>query len=281
NSADGTIEICKQMDDSNWMPSGPPNGPQRASVIEGGGNGPDGGSPYNGTPFYFSINGGTPIEVDAGACSPAIAVPAGTATVQEESTPNFNLEGFTAVGPDGSSRLVSGTNPITVNVPFGGVGNETLVTATNKVQTAQVKVCKELDTAVPAGKTFHFDATFELGNGDWEGDYPLSLKPTGDGPSGEVCTNLSMPVPVIDGQGDPTTITVTECDSPFGYTDDGADIVEPTSITYAGNGSVVEGSPTVYQPGDSKDLDGSYNIQANLGQGVNEITFLNSFVVDP
>jgi hypothetical protein len=264
NSADGTVEICKNIDDA-WMP----NDPSRT-----------GGSPFNGTPFQFKVNGGDPITVDAGACSRAISVPAGTATVEELTTDHFFLESMTAEGPRGENRLVSGTNPITVSVPAGGVGNETLVTATNKVDTGRVKVCKELGPTVPAGKTYSFEVTYHL---KWDFSEWLKLTPTGQGPDGEVCSYLSHPLPVIDPAGNPTKVTVTEGPSPFGIATnpDGSKqlIVEPTSITYDGNGSVVASKTA--QPGDPISFDGTYFLCAELGFGVNEITFLNDFVVDP
>jgi hypothetical protein len=275
NRANGTIEICKNIDDSNWHRSW-----SKYSKDEYN------GSPYDGTPFQFSVNGGAPITVKAGYCSAPLSVPAGTATVEELATPNFSLVGFTAVGPDGKTRLVSaGTdNPITVNVPWGGVGNETLVTATNQVNTGQVKVCKMLDDKTPVGKSFKFETTFSVGNG-WYDSY-LTLTPTDNGPAGEVCGWLSAPLPVINWHGDPITVTVTECASPFGVDSNGMPIVEPTSITYDGNGTFVESlsyGPTV-TPGPAAtdpDADGSYHLSADIGQGVNVITFTNSLVLDP
>ena len=270
NAADGTVEICKQIDDGNW---------QRGAQTLSRGRQEQDGSPYDGTPFHFSVNGGSPITVLAGACSPAISVPAGTATVSEiQDTPDFNLVGFTASGPDGSSRLLSGTNPITVAVPAGGVGNESLVIATNRVQTAQVKVCKELND-VPVGKTWDFTTSIDFGNDSYDYKYDTTLTPTGEGPSGEACGFLSSPLPVIDANGNPLQATVTEGTSPFGYSTTSGPIVEPTEIDYDGNGNAV--SSKVFTAGDTSDDDGTYFLTANLGQGVNEFTFVNSLVVDP
>jgi hypothetical protein len=250
NMANGTIEVCKQMTDWN----------------------------YNGLPFQFKINGGSPITVNAGQCSAPISVPAGTATVEELAKKDFSLVGFTAVGPDGGNRLISGTNPITVSVPYGDVGNETLVTATNKVNTGQFKVCKILDTNVPVGKTYTF--TNKVKSGGQTNTWTTSLTPTGTGAAGEVCSGLSYDYPVVLPDGSRTVVTVTEGPSPFGLTSDGKPIVEPTSITYSGNGAQI-GSADVYQPGDPGSKDGTYHISARLGQGVNVITFTNSLVLDP
>jgi hypothetical protein len=286
--ADGTIEICKQIDDSQWLTREYKGGgePQGLEVREDG-------SPYDGTPFSFSVNGGSPITVDAGECSGPIIVPAGTATVSEVAQDNFNLEGFTAVGPDGTSRLVSGSNPITVNVPWGGeslqgIGNETLVTATNRVDVGRIKVCKVLDVGVPVGKTFDFDTTVDSGTTSdaWFG-FSSELTPTADGAAGEVCSGLSSYIPVVqpyDGTDPdslaPTTFTTTEGDSPFPGTTDDQETVEPTSITYGGNGDLTDSK--VFVSGDTESVDdGTYYGTADLGQGINALTFLNSIVVDP
>ena len=247
NMADGTLEICKTL----------PH--------------------YEGLPFQFSVNGGSPITVKAGACSPPISVPAGTATVEELPKPNFALVGFTATGPDGNSRLVSGTNPITINVPFGGVGNETLVTATNRVTTAQLKVCKVLDPGVPVGKSYDFYTEYTVWGKSFRDE--TTLQPTDVGPAGEVCGYLSYPFPVVLPDGSGVDVTVTEGPSPFGLDQNDNPIVEPTQITYEGNGTA--SAPSVWQPGDTGAKDGTYGISAELGQGVNVITFTNSLVLDP
>jgi hypothetical protein len=197
--------------------------------------------------------------------------------VQELAAPYFNLVGMTASGPDGSSRLLSGTNPITVAVPAGGAGNETLVIATNRVQTAQVKICKMLDGNVPVGKTYSFTTTFSV-DGRSFSDY-VELTPTATGPDGEVCSYLSAPLPVIDPSGQPITFSTTEGASPFGLTDSGQLIVEPTAITYDGNGTA--GPSKVWMAGDTSDDDGTYYGSAAVGQGVNVLTFTNSLVLDP
>lgn len=266
NRADGTIEICKRID-NGWM--------KKAESLSTGSL--DGWSPYNGWAFQFSVNGGDPITVLAGQCSRPITVPAGTATVQELATDYFNLVGFTATGPDGSSRIASGTNPVTVNVPAGGVGNETLVIATNRVQTGQVKICKMLDPNVPVGKTFSFTTRF------WIDGYSFSayteLTPTAVGPDGEVCSYLSAPLPVIDPSGKPISFKTTEGNSPFGLKQDGSLLVEPTDIAYDGNGAMV--SSKVWQSGDTSADDGTYYGCATIGQGVNVMTFTNGLVLDP
>jgi hypothetical protein len=287
DEAMGTIEICKQMDDSNWYTKwqGYDNGPDLN--VPGKGE----GSPYDGTLFWFAINGDTTheIAVAAGECSRPIQVPAGTATILEDLGPgsNFHLDSFTAVGPDGSSRLLtSGTaNPITVSVPWGGtsdqgVGNETLVTATNSVNTGQIKVCKILGPGMPYGpdKSYDFETTWKIGN-HYFSQY-VTLTPTGDGTDGEVCGFLTGPIPVVDGNGDPIEFTTTECSVPTIYTTgtppeplpSGA--VEPTDVTYSGNGVEIDSNVYGQDPP-------PYYLSADLGQGVNVVTFTNSLLLDP
>ena len=58
------------------------------------------------------------------------------------------------------TRLLSGAhvNPASVVVPYGGVGNETVVTFTNVVDPTQFKICKQ-ETSADAnlsGGTFNF-----------------------------------------------------------------------------------------------------------------------------
>jgi hypothetical protein len=127
------------------------------------------------------------------------------------------------------------------------------------------------------GKSFRFATRF------WVGNYSFTewttLTPTATGPDGEVCSYLSAPLPVIDPNGDPITFRTTEGPSPFGLTDGGALIVEPTSITYDGNGSA--GPAHVWQMGDPGSADGTYYGSATIGQGVNVLTFTNGLVLDP
>ena len=187
NQAYGTIEICKNMINSDVA--------------------------YTNL-FQFSVNGGTSFGVNAGRCSGPMTVPAGTATVQEATLKNFTFVSATATGPDGSSRVISGTNPLTVSIPFpGGSGNETLVTFVNKVQRAQFKICKIVDpgSLTPlGGLNFNFLWT-TVGNGTTTNS-TAGVTPPYDGPGGS-CTGILGPtggVPVVNPNGTATTITVVE-----------------------------------------------------------------------
>jgi hypothetical protein len=264
NEALGTIEICKILDDHVWM---------------GGQRGGSWDSPYNGTPFQFQVNGGAPFTVLAGQCSGPITVSAGTATVFELATPNFTFQRYTAVGPDGTTRIARGShgvdNPITVNVPFGGVGNETLVTAINHVNTGQIKVCKINNGPSVGVYSFTFKTTYtNQGVMYTKND---TLHPTEAGVP--VCSGLTRPIPVVQPNGQPTTFTTTEGPSPYIHDEFGNPTVEPTSIVYGGNGQVIE--IRAWQQGDTIAQDGTYHGTATLGQGINVFTFTNSLVLDP
>ncbi len=97
--------------------------------------------------FNFSVNGGASFPVMAepapGLCSQPFQVPAGTATIQElETNPNFFLKSATAEGYPEGNALISGptsNGTITVSVPFGGVGNETVATFTDAVSNGSVQ----------------------------------------------------------------------------------------------------------------------------------------------
>jgi len=236
NQAEGTIEICKDYAD-----------PQT-----------------DGQPFQFTVNGGAPITVLAGECSPAIAVPAGTATVDELASTNYHEVSVTAIGPDGSNRIISGTgiapdlNPITVSVPFGGVGNETLVTYTNAVNTGEFKICKTTsatngvnDGVLLAGDTFTFDYTYTVAGLPTPGTTSLTI-PTNAQSGVIVCSGILATLPVVNADGTPVYVDIAEDGFPGVYVD---------SVTYAGNGTNFgyEGAASSF----------------DLGIGVNAVTYDN------
>ncbi|MDQ6697809.1 MAG: hypothetical protein M3Z46_10190, partial [Actinomycetota bacterium] len=169
NQALGTVEVCKVAADASTATQ----------------------------TFQFSVNGAAAINVRAGGCSAPIVVPAGTATVNELAKANFTFVSSAAVGPDGTSRVVSGTNPVTVSVPFGGVSNETSVTFTNRVNTGVFKVCKtSSDSSLPMGTVFSFTTT-------GASTAPLAVA-VGD------CSAQSVAIPVVNPAGQPNSVTVTE-----------------------------------------------------------------------
>jgi hypothetical protein len=210
NEALGTVEVCKKAaDDSTATQS-----------------------------FDFSVNGSAPITVAAGQCSDPIAVPAGTATVAEADAANFHLVNVVATGPTSDNRLQSGTNPVAVLTPFGGVENETVVTFTNAVNTGQWKVCKASTEPTLQNVTFNFS---------WGNGGSAALEP------GQ-CSLLSDPIPVVLSDGTHPAIEVFESE-PAG--------VEASDIAIA-NGSVVE-AVTGSQP----------HVIFVVNQGVTQVTFTN------
>jgi hypothetical protein len=212
NQAWGTVEICKVAADKSTSTQ----------------------------TFQFSVNGGPAFSVKAGQCSAPIPVPAGTASVFELGLPNFHLVSVTATGPTGDNRLISGTNPVTVSTPFGGVENETVVTFTNAVNTGQLKICKV--SSEPTLQDVSFNFVYQ--GGGVEGS--AWLKP------GE-CSALSGPIPVVDPDGYPYPIFVLE------YVPSGVDV----SSIIVNNGTLV-----------GYDLEtGSALITVN--QGVTTVTYTN------
>jgi hypothetical protein len=103
---------------------------------------------------------------------PPIEVPAGTATVSEVIGKNLFLDSISTVSssdPFGARLLTGGgptlanpnavpVNPASVTVPYGDVGNETVVTFLNVVDPTQFKICKQETSsdAMLAGSTFNF-----------------------------------------------------------------------------------------------------------------------------
>ena len=215
NQAWGTIEICKNAAD-----------PSTATQT-----------------FQFSVNGGPAISVHAGGCSPAIPVPAGTTNVTELAKSNFHLTTVTAVGPAGESRLLSGTNPVTVSTPFGGVENETLVTFTNAVNTGSFKVCKRATDPGLTNVTFTFRYSYTVNGTPYTGVF--YLKPGG-------CSAITGTIPVVDPQGNPIPITVSE---------DGIIGVNVDHI-------VVSNGNTVTSPND-------HTVVFSVNQGVTTVDFYN------
>ena len=178
--------------------------------------------------FHFSIDGATSgplsdVQVAAGHCSMPLVVNAGQHTIRENLARTtdlgkpagwaFEFVGATATGPTGDNRVVGpGGNPVTVNVPYfadPANGGETLVTITNRVLRAQVKICKIVD---PGSLT-------ALGANVWQ--YSVdAIGHGGTGPSyasNGTCTGLIVPQgndqsagwQVING-GNPVTVEVTE-----------------------------------------------------------------------
>jgi hypothetical protein len=218
NAALGTIEVCKKALDASTA----------------------------GQTFQFSVNGGAPFSVQAGKCAPPQVVLAGTATVQELPKANFTFDHSTATGPTGDNRVVSGANPVTVSVPFGGVENETTVTFYNRVNTGVYKVCKESSDPGLAGIQFAFTSTYTVNGTTVNNNYTLA--------PGE-CSAQSDPIPVVQANGAPVTVNVTE--APKAGT-------QVTGIAVTGAGALVASNPA----------NGTSSF--TIGQGVTIDTYTNA-----
>lgn len=217
----------------------------------------------------FTVNGGTPFEVQGGDCSAPIEVVAGagTATITETIAPNYYFEGVTAVAAVESAgpvnELVSGAtvNPAVVNVPYGNVGNETVVTYTNGVDPTAIKICATEPSATPDGQTVNFDWSYtdsdqEIDPTVYEGSRIPNLTITASDPA--PCELFNGP-PVFDPEGNPYMLTITETS----ISDPSAVV---TGISYQGNGSE-DGTTGV--PGIPA------SITITLGLGSNAVTFTN------
>ena len=179
----------------------------------------------------------------------------------------FAFVSSTATGPTGDNRATSGTasnggNPITINVPYFDDptnGGETLVTFTNRVLRAQVKVCKVVDpgSLTPLGNNVWSYHAVALGLGSATPDQTAS---------NGTCTGLIAPGDgssagwqVVTTSGAPVAVTVTE--------------------------SLVSGSPAWFISGASVDNGAAttingHNITFVLVPGINVLTVTNKFAID-
>ncbi len=222
------------------------------------------------------------VTVRGGECSAPIWVPAGSATVSEAADPGFylwNVSTQSASDPMGTRLLTSDTtNPAVVSVPYGGVGDETVVTFTNTVDPSQFKICKQETSADAAlsGATFDFTWSFsftdtELDTADFSDGDPSgtsltigSVTPTN--PTGLVCSRLFNGPPSILPDGGTASVTVTETPTDLPG-------VEADGYTYQGNGSVIADGTSTFPVVVSDDA--SANVEFTPGAGINVITFTN------
>ncbi|MGD0440904.1 MAG: hypothetical protein ABSB52_09795, partial [Acidimicrobiales bacterium] len=138
------------------------------------------------------------------------------------------------------NELVTGAtvNPAVVNVPYGDVGNETVVTYLDGVDPTAIKICATDPSVAPDGQTVDFSWSYYDSNPGIEadifrGNLP-SLTITASDP--DPCELFNGP-PVIDPWGFPYILTLTETDIT------GAPSIGVTGISYQGNGSVVDNAP--------------------------------------
>ncbi len=234
NEALGWVEVCKNAADASTA----------------------------GQTFNFSVNGGSAIPVMTGQCSQPIQVPAGTATVNEiQANPNYYLANVSTVSvtdPTGS-RLLSGstTNPATVAVPFGGVGNETIATFTNAVNQGAFKICTAQTSpdANLQGSSFPYSYTYTVNGATTTGSVNLTVPLTGS-----TCSNIIGSIPVVNANGTPVTVSVT-AGVPSAIS------VNLTGVQYQGSGSVISAPslPSTFPA----------TMSFSLGMGMNVTTWTN------
>ena len=252
----GYVEVCKYFEETPW-----------------------GGANYNANrTATFSVNGGPSFLVAGGACSAPIQVPAGTATVSESIGNGFylyNVSTFSATDVFGT-RLLSGAtvNPASVVVPYGGVGNETVVTFTNVVEPTQFKICKQ-ETSADAnlsGGTFSFGYSFSVDGRGTSGAVSLTIAPvSAANPTGLVCSGLIWGPPAIDPSGAAIPVAIWETPTSLPG-------VQLDSVTYQGNGSL-KTDPTNGGLDPVQVSQGYPGIACiDPGAGINVVTFTNGAV---
>jgi len=243
----GTIEVCKNY----WAPYD---------------------ANYNVLSAGFTVNGGAEFWVQGDTCSAPITVPAGVATVSEAAQANFQLIHVSTKSATDlfGTRLLTGdtVNPAQVTVPYGGVGNETVVTFTNTVDPTQFKICKQ-ETSADAnlvGDTFTFTYSWADTHGydlSGSGEVSVTIAPvTATNPTGLACSELIWGPPAVDPSNYAIPMNVSELptSNPAG--------VQVTAVGYQGNGSVVASDTKL------PSTDGAW-ICIDPGAGINVVTFTN------
>ena len=160
--------------------------------------------------FNFSIDGSMKTQpVAAGRCGQPQIVTAGNHTVKEVNIPyGFQFVSSAATGPTGDNRCAAvadcGTRSRSAcrgsTTPTNG--GETLVVFTNKVQRAQIKICKliEAGSETPLGDlNYSFTGTV---SGTRVAPVSGCEQLHGSAPDGRL--------PIVDANGTPVTFTITE-----------------------------------------------------------------------
>jgi hypothetical protein len=265
----GGIEVCKDFNPP-WYANG--TNSATFTVTDGSFS----------TTFTLTPNG------NGGGCSGEMAVPVGTATVDETTANegNFYLESISTISasdPLGARLLTAGTtaagyalpaNPATVSVPYGGVGNTTEVTFTNGVDPTQLKICKQTTSAAVVGDTFTFywEYTSWIGfvhSGD------VNLTVTSVEP-GIVCSDLLLSQfyfagpPAVNPDGSVTPIYVYEAPNTY-------DDVAATAGTWSGTPGL--GGKLLSSSASGTPNDGAC-VEFDPGAGINIVTFTNEIVLD-
>ena len=260
NQALGQLEICKAM-------------------LVDHKNGVDDSNFNNIAIFHFSIDGATSgplsdVQVAAGHCSMPLIVNVGQHTIRENLarttvngktiTLGFAFVSATATGPTGDNRVVTSGNPVTVSVPYfadPANGGETLVTITNRVLRAQIKVCKVVEpgSVTPlAGDTWQYSAVSLQAL--------TSATPNQTATNG-TCTGLIVPGDpsqsagwqIIDTSGSPIDLIVVETT----FSGPGLWVIQDASVDnpYPGTPTSLKANTFLWSP----------------GPGVNVVTITNKY----
>ncbi len=215
------------------------------------------------TSFEFSIDGGPQFPVQAGECSQAIEVPAGTASIQEFQTdPDFYLANVSTVSvtdPTGSRLQTwnATTGVATVTVVSGTVDTETVATFTNDTRQGAFKICTGQTSpgAALAGVVFPYLWTYTVNGVTSSGTVDLAVQTLG-----ETCSAISADIPVANTDGTPVDVSVT-AEAPS------VQSVDLAGFLYQGAGSLITPPKTP----------GAFPQTAtfSLGAGINIANFTN------
>jgi hypothetical protein len=113
-------------------------------------------------PFQFTVDGQS-VTVPTGGCSADMRVPAGHATVVEQSNAYTQVTGISTVPQDAlaSSNLQSRTS--IVNVPAGDISNATTVQYINQRVDGTLEICKSAQEGSGLTGSFTFNITGPMG----------------------------------------------------------------------------------------------------------------------
>lgn len=123
----------------------------------------DSSAPVTGV-FHFTVDGNIPVSVNTGGCTAPFKVPAGTATVVEQSEPYYSETIGTAIPAVDwiSTNLATQTEQVKV-VASNDVSMATTVEVTNKEQFGTMEICKSQQTGSGLTGSFTFTVSGPMG----------------------------------------------------------------------------------------------------------------------
>ncbi len=239
NTAKGLLELCKAR--INF-------GPRPIDV-------PAPAQPY----FYFRVDNGALIKLQAGKCTLPMRVPVGDHFVSEMAAADYEIDPDAPGGGitgeiAGRSTTLKGSKSNSSErfaVPYAASEGEFLVTFYNRVKRGMVKVCKVIPLTSQdslGGKDFTYTVTID--------GVMFTLGPIKPGE----CTNFSRAFPILNALGQPQVVTVHEDGTP-------SDTWDVTSITCTGCKSDPGRPPKV--------MTAEGTIEFDLGPGINVVTYTN------